>query len=97
MHVVYPNLVKADVVLLEVEVHSNSKIMIQTCLRYHLLAKWIYLIPATDTWQLEIDGFVNAVLEKSPMLVSLESARRIVTIAEGAITSQTEGRRIILE
>ena len=54
-------------------------------------------IPATDTWQLEIDGVVNAVLEKSPMLVSLESARRIVTIAEGAITSQTEGRRIILE
>ena len=54
-------------------------------------------IPIVDAWQLEVDDFVNAVLDKSPMLVSLESAQRVVAIAEAAVASATEGRRIILE
>ena len=55
------------------------------------------LIPIADAWQLEIDDFLNAALDKSPMLVSLESTWRVVTIAEAAVASETEGRRIILE
>ena len=54
-------------------------------------------LPDVDAWQLEVDDFIDAVLDGSPMLISPEAARCVVTIAEAAVASATEGQRIMLE
>jgi len=54
-------------------------------------------IPDVDAWQLEVDDFINAVLDGSPMLISPEDARQVVNIAEAAVTSATAGQRIMLQ
>ena len=53
-------------------------------------------IPDEDTWQVEVDDFIAAALDGTPLLVPPDAARRVVNIAAAAVTSAIEERRVTL-